>query len=497
MLGAPSFAFMKRTAFALLALVLTLVPCHAVAEDYGSALQKLHVAKVGYALGDGRLSSVSYTETQIGKDGKTISTTSVHRLGVLYRSDLHDKKSGNDASVGFTGNLFWYSDINGFTVPMLGDSAQIELTYDLIDSDAVATLPWTFERMENVNGTTLAVIRVTHEHALAIDLYVDPTTGLYKRVVIDPKGDYERTLDYQEYTSASSGVALIHKWKFADSDVSHVISEITVNPAIDAQTLHPPAQTAHWEFRNGAPFPIELRKDRVVVHAKVNGVEGTFLLDTGASNIVLSGAFARRAGLRASGHSEIGGPEVDEKVDTGIADSIEVGGNVLHNAHVYFGTQELDYTAPDGELGFDLLAGAIVSLDMGAHTMQIAESSDEVAAGLPGIHVQADLSGGSPVVPMKVGSSITLNALLDTGAPREMLISWGAPAHYGLHFVGGVCGNLDDLKLGPIVFKTPGACLGEMSWRDAIVGIRFFRGFQTVTFDYQHSQLVFVPEKKH
>ena len=68
--------------------------------------------------------------------------------------------------------------------------------------------------------------------------------------------------------------------------------------------LHPPLQTAQWSFLNAAPFPIKFTRRRILVEAKVNGVQGLFILDSGAQNIVLSGTFARRAGLRAVGHGD-------------------------------------------------------------------------------------------------------------------------------------------------------------------------------------------------
>jgi len=58
-------------------------------------------------------------------------------------------------------------------------------------------------------------------------------------------------------------------------------------------------------------------------------------------------------------------------------------------------------------------------------------------------------------------------------------------------FLGG-CGHLDDLKVGSIVFQTA-ACKVLKNRTTGFLGLEFFQGFDAVTFDCQHSELVFLP----
>jgi hypothetical protein len=218
-----------------------------------------------------------------------------------------------------------------------------------------------------------------------------------------------------------------------------------------------------------------MTKDRILVQAKINGVEGLFVLDTGAQNIVVSGAFARRAGLEAMGHGQIGGPAIDEKVDTGIASTIAIGDAVLSNAMVYFGTKKLDDEGPDGLLGFDVFAGALVSLDVENSTLQIADPDGVDPLSLSGIHVRTDLGDGTPNVPMRLEPRIEIYAVLDTGNPAGILIPYDLPQREGRHLgMGEDCGTLDTLTLGSISFMTPTACLsGAMTGHAVDRGLQF------------------------
>jgi hypothetical protein len=54
------------------------------------------------------------------------------------------------------------------------------------------------------------VYRIAKDPGYTIDLYVDETTGQYRRAVIDPDGNNRATLDILQYTSRRSGIP---KWK--------------------------------------------------------------------------------------------------------------------------------------------------------------------------------------------------------------------------------------------------------------------------------------------
>lgn len=491
---------MKLLAFAFAALLL-LGGATAARADDASALLHKHKTFTGWQFADKETNFAQVTDTTLDGAGKPVEIATVKRIGALYRTDTQNLKAGTTSSGGFTGNLFWYSDENGFTVPVIGDPAKVQLAEDLFFTDGFAQLPWTFLRSEKRWNKTYDVVGAKQASSTPVELFVDPETGEYGGVTIDPKGDNEETIQVVDYQTID-GKHFINHWKFDDSKRTHAFSDIKLGIALTGADLHPPAQTAHWDFKNTDPFPVKLTKDRIIIKVKVNGVEGTFLLDSGASNIYLSGAFARRAGIKAQGHSQAFTLYGTEKTDAGRADTLEIGGNVLHDVNLYFGSADIEDDAPDGLMGFDLLAGALVSVDFEKATLQLRDPAVTNANDLDGVHVGVDLSSGQPVTPMSVqDKSATVNALLDTGSPRVILISEDLPGRYGLHMTSagvlGGCGTLDNMKLGPIVYDTPNACTVD-GWplHSALLGYDFLKGLGKLHFDYSHAALVLVPRKQ-
>jgi len=439
-------------------------------------------------------------ETVTDDSGKALLVRRIKRIGALFRTDTHNLKAATDSSRGFTGRLFWYSDQNGFTVPIIGNPAKVMLAEDLLFTDGLAELPWTNIRSENRWNKTLSVARVEQDAAAPVDLYIDPDTGAYAGAVIDPKGDNEevvRILDYQ----LVGGKHFVGRWKYDGAKSTTTVSDIKLGAHLTGEDLHPPAQSAHWEFKDKTPFPLRLTAERVIIKARVNGVEGTFLLDSGAASIFLSGAFARRAGLKAIGHSESSTLYAREKTDVGKIDTLEIGGNTLHDATVYFGPGEIEDKAPDGLMGFDLLAGAFVTIDFEKATLQIRDAGTVDALNIPGVRIGVDLSLGIPVTTMYVqGKTTTVNAILDTGSPRAVLISRDLPKTYGLHLasagVFGGCGTLDNMTLGPIVYDKPSACTTNFDLHEALLGYDFLKGLSKLHFDYGRATMILTPRSK-
>jgi hypothetical protein len=496
------------------------LPAAAMATDDGTALQAKHRAFTGWQLGDGSIASLDLIETiTTDKDGKTVQTLHTRRLGALYRVDETDAKTQESYSNGFTGNLFWRSDANGMTVPVLGDATKYDLTYDLFLSDAIEDLPWKVTGSTVIDGTSYAIVRVTQDNAFPIDLYVDPATGAYRRAVIDPGGNHEETVNVLGFGDATAGKKIINKWKYAGSSYTHQLTKIVANAGVTASDLHPPAQTASWTFANAA-VPIKITQYRIVVNAKVNGVPGKFILDTGASDIHFTEAFARKAGLKPIGESESMGIAGSLKDHVARVDSIDIGGNVLRNLKVSYGGDAIDDDVPDGLLGFSVLGSADVTLDFSNQTLRFQDPSSVDLSAAQGVHVAADLSDGTPVIPMKLNDSVDVLATLDSGNPMSLLMSPQITTKYGLRMlvdnslvgylsshrlIGGVsghyeateCGHVDQVALGPIKYVYVDACQSpSFSGRDTLVSLDFLRKFDRIEFDYPHAHLVFIPQKQ-
>ncbi len=191
-----------------------------------------------------------------------------------------------------------------------------------------------------------------------------------------------------------------------------------------------------------------------------------------------------------------------EKIDVGTARTLELGGNELHDVKLYFGQPPLDMEGPDGLIGYTLFAAAFTTLDFEHTTLQLQDPRTVDTASVAGVHIGVDLSNGTPSTVMYVqGKSTTVNATLDTGDPRFVLISEDLVNKYGLHMsaagVLGGCGTLDDMSIGPIVYDKPNACTASFGTEhDALLGYDFLKGLAKLHFDYPHATLIFTPRAK-
>ncbi|MBV8244466.1 MAG: retropepsin-like domain-containing protein [Candidatus Eremiobacteraeota bacterium] len=490
----------------------------AMADDASDLLAK-HKAYVGWQFGDGTFRTLTI-DSSLLKNGTVEGTYHEVRMGAVYRETAtNDRGTRND---GFTGNIFWSTNLNGFPRPVRGDEAKYAVSLSYLFNEGTTALMGADRGTASIDGQSVRVVRVGPEGAFPIDLYIDPSSGAYRQAVIDPEGTYNDTLDILGYTDALPGKKIIATWKHADSSYSHRVDKVVANGDVTTEQLHPPAPAAYWEFKNDQPFKIEfIDRDagpRIHVMAKVNGVLGTFLLDTGASDIFLSRAFADKANVKRAFSQQFSGVASTLKGEFAKADTVEIGGNVLHDVLVGAGGQPGDRDAPDGLIGFDLFAGAIVNVSLDNQTMTILDPKTHEVDHNQGITVAADLSQDVPIIPMMVEHKVQVNALLDSGGGTYMLFNAGLlkygvsmlvdpdpnkiASHLAIGGIGGgyevgECGNLDNISVGPIVYDHVPACSvhGAVAERQILVGLDFLKGFNML-FDYPDSYLILIPRKQ-
>ncbi len=485
------------------------------ADEQAAALLAKHKSFVGWQFGDGGIRTLRLSEKMLkDSDGSLYSSDKELRVGLIDRTDSTGKHGTTYA--GFTGRVFWNSDQNGFTRASFGDPAKYRASVNALFDEGTQELAGSMRPGASISGVSLDVVRVDVPNAFPIDLYVDPQTGEYKRAVIDPGGDNEETINILAYAIAAPGKKIISKWKIADSKYTHEYTKIVANAPISNDELHPPAQTASWTFANSAPFPIKVTDHRIIVEAKVNGVPGRFILDSGASSIFLSKSFADKAQLTALDTSTATGIAGSLKIKVERAKTVEIGGNTLQNVKVDSGGSGIDRDAPDGLMGFDFLAGAIVTVNFNDQQMTITDPSKTQVDTSSGLPIVADLTNGTPVVEMKLNGNVKVNAMLDSGNPVNVLYATDLVQRHGVRMmvddtrldstllIGGVsggyeiglCGHLETLTLGPVVYQNPPACQSpSFSGRDILVGLEFLKGFNSIVFDYPESKLIMIPNK--
>ena len=513
------FSIVLGTLFALSAL--------AARADEASDLLAKHKAFAGWQAGDGSLGSIVLDGTMTSQQNGTAKTyAAVHevrrRLAVRETRTLADGTVENN---GFTGSVFWATNENGFTHPVVGDAERFAIAQELLFNEGVAALAGTVKGTDTTGGVPCTIVQVKADASDALNLCIDPQTGAVKRAVIDPGGTYEQAVDILAYTEAAPGKKIISQWRFQGSDYTHLMTKIAVNQPVADADLHPPAQTATWTFASGQSFPMEFHDNDnsrgFFVNASFNGVKGRFLVDTGASQIALNRAFAGRVHMKPMRSEMAAGIGGETKAEIGKVDTFQIGGNTLANVIVsslsydLWDRKDQNGNEIDGIIGYDLFGGAIVAINLDTQQMTLFDPASMQLSDTGAIPLTVDLENLVPSIPMTVNGKIGINALLDSGDLAEATFSFELASKYGLNMlvdtsvqgitsgirfasgVGGVereeCGRVDSISVGPIVYQNAPACKSRsMSGNDAIVGFDFIKNFNII-FDYPQAKMLLLP----
>jgi predicted aspartyl protease len=500
-------------AAALSALLATMIAPARAADD-ASALLAKHKAYVGWQDGDGAITSLRESGT-VTSDGRvTARIAAVHRGPLFHRTT---ERSAGRFDDGFTGRVLWSSNDNGFTVQTVGEPAKYVYTSSALFDERLTALPATFVRTETLDGTPVSWIRVQPELGVAAELAIDPSTGALKRAVLDPNGKYETRFDVLAYADVGGGRRVLSSWKYGGEKPVYAYTHVEANVPVTDSDLHPPAQTATWTFDpSGTPVPIELTEHRVLLNATVNGVNAKFIFDTGADGIAFTDSFARRVGAKRVGETRIEGVGGGAAANVYKVDTIAFGGNVLHGVSIATGLDERGSSENDiaGLIGFDLLAGAIVDMNLDAKAMQILDPAKMQPDASKGILARVDLVTGQPRIGMTVAGHVPVLATLDSGNPLYVLFSQSLVARDRVVFfsdpgslasrlqltgVNGsevvTCGRLQSLELGPVVYRPVPACASpSQAHNEVLVGLDFLKAFNVV-FDYPDGYLLLIPRK--
>lgn len=456
-------------------------------------LQK-HRAFVGWQLGDGTFQTMRISSTVTNKKGEKLESVSFSRAGLTFQ-ETRTMLQQDDITerVGFTGSVFWQCYTSGFTTPVYGEGAKALAAYAMLMQEGTSGLPGTFRGDKTVDGKSVSVVRVTMLNGYPMDLYIDPSTGAYVQATIDPDGAFEATYHVLSYADVQPGKKMIGSYRIDDSDETRTNDKFEPNADVTNEELHPPKSTANWIFTSTQPVPIHLTHDRILVDATINGVKGTFILDTGSDAILLDDKFADAAHVEAlKGSSTSYSLYGETKSRVRSVTDMDFGNAHLQNVLVYsenfarWDYRGLDAKGYAGLIGADFFAGAIVELNVYDSTMSILDPETDLSS-LKMLPVFVDLTDGELAVPMTLDDKITVNALLDTGNPSGILFSYDlAKKHHPFH--------PQMLTLGPIRYQIGSWESCCMAANYALLGYDFLKHFDYV-FDYPHGRMFLTPNK--
>ncbi len=490
------------------------LPLPAGADDAAALIAK-HRAYVGWYAGDGVVKTLREAG-DVTRDDKVLVRMTRLRYGVAFR-DTRVSVGGIHSDEGFTGSVSWTSNVNGFTVRSIGEAVRALYDVDAVFGETTTTAAFTPTalRTQKVDGVDCTVVRLTSQVGFPLDVYVDPATGAFRRVVIDPDGKYEDSFEGLAYKEVD-GKRFLSAWHYGDAKTRFAYTVVEPNATIAPDDLRPPKQTASWTFGD-APAAVEYVDQpapRLYADLIVNGVKGKFIIDTGAADTVVLDSFARKVGAERFGVSTLSGiGEGSTKSNLFRVATVVVGGSTLHDVIVESGLDEQAWGGEGavGLIGFDLLAGVVADLNLDAKTLRLMDAAKVAPDEKSGFVVHVDLSDGHIRTPMRLDDRFDVIATLDSGNPSDILFSRDLIERNHLNFsvkynalASGVsgselqgCGKLQSLSLGPVRYQAPAACSSpSFSRNEILVGLDFMHAFNYV-FDYPDGIIVMIPRKNY
>ncbi len=356
--------------------------------------------------------------------------------------------------------------------------------------------------------------------------YIDPATWqLVRREDVGVNGTVVTTYDD---VRAEGGRTFAHHWH-TDNAYAHTTSDTKITafdvaPVADTDVAMPPSRRQLVTFPAGvrsAELPVHFGRSHVVVRIVVAGRGLDFLLDTGASGIVIDETVARELGLPFHGQRSAVTAGRYTTARTVIPE-IRVGDLVMKDVAAQIvpqGWNEAIGIKTVGLLGFDFLAELGVSIDYEKQRVTVVPELAYVAPSDPhAIALDVRIGTGQPLTTAAINGVIGERFLLDTGGagpllvydyfarrhPEALVDEHGAGARSRPAHIYGIGGEIQtrpyqlaSVKLGNVNFSdviayriaSKGA---YASATDAQIGPEFFKLF-TLGLDYANNRVYLVP----
>jgi predicted aspartyl protease len=496
----------RRTTSLLAALLIALPALAARADD---ALPSAAEIRANVRAAEHQPSAYRETIVTTSSDG----TQTTERLLVRGRDERTiDDSPPFHSEAGVLRGERWLQDENGVTVddradPGRANKEPLTTTVTRVrapaDAYAIATLNVKgFGRKELVDAATWHVLR--RERVLV--------TGTVTTTYDDVHDD--------------QGRVFAHRWhvdnKIAQTTSDSRVTDYAPGAVSDAELARPPSRRALVAFPDGVSS-VDLTADfadHVYVPVRVGGTDVEFVLDSGASGIVVDTNVARRAGLTFYGeHGHVVAGRA--RYARAIVPELHVGPLAMRDVMV--GVIPLGWTGKRGArigglLGFDFLAQLGVTIDYEHRRVTVVPDSAYVPPSGPHTTaLTARFGRGIPLVTAAFDGAVAERMGLDTGAngsfllfdyftranpsalPNGPVAGLGDPGgHTG---VGGAFSTspvlAGSIQLGPFALPVivGSRVTSELSYAqdiDGVIGAQVLRWF-TVGFDYAHERVYLTP----
>jgi len=323
------------------------------------------------------------------------------------------------------GDRFWNADENGDVRELTGVLARRARTQQFIDSGGFAKRPdrVIYRGSVRIAGHATYALDVTADDGETETLYLDVRSGLPVRLAYDDD-DGRTTIDLSDWRAVGG-----HRFPFKSvvSDGDHAFDTVQTTTSISLAAAIPPAVFAPLVSRPiamSAPDTIELELHEGHLYAPVSigGKHYTFLLDSGAQDILIDKHVVADLGLAPMGSLEASGATRTGGLQLVTLDQIDIGSGRLTNitaATIDLGASTAGAFRIDGILGYPFFAAATVRIDYGAKTMTFGVPGTVALVGEK-ITVQVDRS--FPETTLRLDAQTDAPFIIDTGNAGEVLL---------------------------------------------------------------------------
>ncbi|GAC1389004.1 MAG: hypothetical protein NVSMB31_04210 [Vulcanimicrobiaceae bacterium] len=411
------------------------------------------------------------------------------RSGSIFRRS-RSTATGLALSNGFSGTRFWQTDINGIRVEAGAGRARLERAVFDVLNERYESAGARFGSPVAVNGLRFETVRIEPGEAPPIDLVIDPPSGKLLAAIVDPEGVSLKIRNIQ-YADAGGGKKIIRAW--TDNANTYSFTSVHVNEGVRATELQPPAETFSYReaTQNGSSFVV--RPTGIYVVGTFNGLKGTFKLDTGATCILLSADYAKRAHIHAGVNTRVGTFGDDLSAVITSADLVELPAVHIEHLGVFVAPDALD---ADGIIGFPYLS--LVRLEVNS-------AQDRVSAQLArksAMRGTVDFYGFVPKVDVTLPwSGAQISVVVDTGAENSVylpvrFLRVGLEARIegngvGKKISGLPCATMNDVRLGITTIDSGKACFFNTPLMgNALLGILGYEVLRNAPFvlDYANNE---------
>jgi predicted aspartyl protease len=323
------------------------------------------------------------------------------------------------------GDRVFYQNADGNVREFTGVMLRRDRTERFIDSGDFARAP---ERCIARGRTTLAgraayALDVTAPGGELQTLYLDAQTFLPLRIAYDDD-DGRMTIDLTDWRTVDG-----HRFPFRavisdgdhDFDVTQTTETLGTGAPVAAEVFRPlVARTIEM----AAPETLRLiaRQGHLFVPVTIAGHRYTFLVDTGAQNILLDTHVSRELGLSQSGALEASGAQRVGGLQVAKLDALGIGDGVMRDLVVTtldLGRSTGGVFPIDGILGYPFFAEATVTLDPAHATMTFGPPGSFTP---PGTKMTIETDRAFPEARFRINGALEVPFLVDTGNAGEILL---------------------------------------------------------------------------